>query len=167
MTSDPKTSNYSRDARNDLWPKNVTLLTRCLEWPLTKKHHVTYRMPRITQVAFQKINILFNRAHLIDCNFFVDRVLVRKKLFLINYPRFIKSDEYSWDNILRANLCPKVIFGLWQFYGQIWPFLTFMAILTHQTSVRIVRFRPIVAHGDEQDSYEIYPFALLKWPMPY
>ena len=67
------------------------------------------------QVAFQEINILFNRAHLVNCNFFFDRVPIRKKLFLKNYNSYIKSDEYSWDNILRANLCPKVTFGLWPF----------------------------------------------------
>ena len=26
-----------------------------------------------------------------------------------------ESDEYPWDNILRANFCPKVTFGLWPF----------------------------------------------------
>ena len=47
---------------------------------------------------------------------------MRKKLFLKNCNSYIKSDKYSWDNILRANLCPKEIFRLWQFFVRIWPF---------------------------------------------
>jgi len=50
-----------------------------------------------------------------QCKISFDRVLVREKLFLKNGNSYIKSDEYSWDNILRANFCRKVTFGLWPF----------------------------------------------------
>ena len=53
--------------------------------------------------------------------------------------------------IVRSNL------AIFDFYGHF-----------HPSSERKDRgFWPIVAHGGEQDSYERFPFALLKWPMPY
>ena len=50
-----------------------------------------------------------------QCKIIFDRVLVQKKLFLKNYQSYIKSDQYSWENIVRTNFCPKVTFGLWPF----------------------------------------------------
>ena len=50
-----------------------------------------------------------------QCKIIFDRVLVQKKLFLKNYQSYIKSDQYSWGNIVRTNFCPKVTFGIWPF----------------------------------------------------
>ena len=39
---------HSRVAQNDLWPKNLRLLTGCPEWPLTQKLDVTHAGRRMT-----------------------------------------------------------------------------------------------------------------------
>ena len=48
----------------------------------------------------------------------------------------------------------KLLLDYGHFYGQILPFFTLMAIFTHQTVGRIVRIRPTVAHGGEEDSHK-------------
>ena len=48
ITSDPKTWRHSESAQNDLWPKNVTSLRGCTEWPLTQKRDVMHGLRRMT-----------------------------------------------------------------------------------------------------------------------
>ena len=71
---------------------------------------------------------------------------MREKLFLKNGNSYIKSDEYSWDNILRANFCPKVTFGLWPF---LWSNLAIFDFDGH--------FHPSNGGKDRQDSAHSCP----------
>ena len=119
------------------------------------------------QVAFQEINILFNRAHLVNCNYFLTESLYEKNYF----SKTIKVKS-SLTNILGTVFSGQTYVQTWllnygHIYGWIWPFLTLMAIFTHQTAGIIAIIWPIVAHGGGEDSHKKFPFALLKWPMPY
>lgn len=55
-----------------------------------------------------------NGTHLVNAKQ-LDSVLVRENIFPGNYKRYVKTDKCSWNNILRANLCPNVAFGSWPF----------------------------------------------------
>ena len=117
------------------------------------------------QVAFQEINILFNRAHLANCNFFLTESLYGKNYF----SKTIKVIS-NLTNIHRTIFSGQTYVQKWfldyaHFYGQSWPFLTLMAIFTHQTVGRIVRIRPIVAHRGEEDSHKKNPFVPLNFSM--
>ena len=79
-----------------------------------------------------------------QCKISFDRVLVREKLFLKNGNSYIKSDEYSWDNILRANFCPKVTFGLWPF---LWSNLAILYFDGHFHQSNGRDFREFLAHS--------------------
>ena len=119
------------------------------------------------QEAFQEMNILFNTAHLANCNFFLTESLYGK----IHFFNAIKVIS-NLTNILGTIFPGQTYVQKWfldygQFCGQIWPFLTLMAIFTHQMAGILAIIWPTVAHGGEQDSCEKFPFALLKWPMPY
>ena len=105
------------------------------------------------QVAFQEINILFNRAHLVNCNFFLTESLYEKNYFsktitVISNLTNILGTIFSGQTYVQ-----KLLLDCGHFYGRIWPFLTLMTIFTHQTVGRIVRIWPIVAHGGEEDSH--------------
>ena len=65
----------------------------------------------------------------------------------------------------RQTFVQKWLLDYGHFYGQIWPFLNLMAIFIHQTMGRIVRIRPIVAHGGEEDSHKKNPFVPLNFSM--
>ena len=117
------------------------------------------------QVAFQEINVLFNSAHFVNCNLFLTESLYGKNYF----SKTIKVIS-NLTNIHRTIFSGQTYVQKWyldygHFYGQIWPFLTLMAIFTHQTVGRIVRIRPIVAHMGEEDSHKKDPFVPLNWPM--
>ena len=119
------------------------------------------------QVAFQEINILFNRAHLVNCNLFLTESLYGKNYF----SKTIKVIS-NLTNIHRTIFSGQTYVQKWfldygHFYGRIWPFLTLMAIFNHQMAGILAIIWPKVAHGGEEDSCEKFPFASLKWPMPY
>ena len=88
-----------------------------------------------------------------QCKISFDRVLVREKLFLKNGNSYIKSDEYSWDNILRANFCRKVTFGLWPF---LWSNLAIFDFDGH--------FHPSNGGKDRQDSAHSCPRGWRRLP---
>ena len=105
-------------------------------------------------MAFQEINILFNRAHLVNVKVSLTESLYGK----IYFSKTIKVIS-NLTNILGTIFSGQTYVQKWlldygHFYGQIWPFFTLMAIFTHQTVGRIVRIRPIVAHGGEDDSLQ-------------
>ena len=106
------------------------------------------------QVAFQEINILFNRAHLVNCNLFLTESLCRKNYF----SKTIKG-LLNLTNIHRTIFSGQTYVQKWfldygRFYGQIWPFLTLMAIFTHQTGGILAIIWLKVAHIGEEDSHQ-------------
>ena len=104
------------------------------------------------QGAFQEVNILINRAHLVNVKLVLTESLCGKKLFLKNGNSYIKSDEYSWDNILRANFCRKVTFGLWPF---LWSNLAIFDFDGH--------FHPSNGGKDRQDSAHSFHYRPIMW----
>ena len=88
-----------------------------------------------------------------QCKISFDRVLVREKLFLKNGNSYIKSDEYSLDNILRANFCPKMTFGFWPF---LWSKLAIFEFDGH--------FHPSNGGKDRQDSAHSCPRRWRRLP---
>ena len=114
------------------------------------------------QVAFQEINILFNRAHLVNCNLFLTESLYRKNYF----SKTIKG-LLNLTNIHRTIFSGQTYVQKWfldygHFYGRIWPFLTLMAIFTHQTAGIIAIIWPTVAHGGEGDSHQKESIGAMK-----
>ena len=113
-------------------------------------------------MAFQEINILFNRAHLVNCNFFWTESLYEKNYFSKTITVISNLTNILGTIFSGQTYVPKLLLDCGHFYGRIWPFLTLMAIFTNQTVGRIVRIRPIVAHMGEEDSHKKDPFVPLN-----
>ena len=106
------------------------------------------------QGAFQEVNILINRAHLVNVKLVLTESLcgknhLSKTVIVISNLMNILGTIFSGQTFVE-----KLVLDYGHFYGRIWPFLTLMAIFTHQTVGRIVRIWPIVAHGGEKDSHQ-------------
>ena len=114
------------------------------------------------QEAFQEMNILFNTAHLANCNFFLTESLYGK----IHFFKAIKVMS-NLTNILGTifpgqTYVQKCFLDCGHFHGWNWSFLTLMAIFTHQTGVRIVSIRPRAAHRGEEGSHQKKSIGAIK-----
>ena len=117
------------------------------------------------QGAFQEVNILINRAHLVNVKLVLTESLYGKNYFSKTIKVISNLTNRGGTVLSGHTFVQKWLLDYGHVYGQIWPFFTLMAIFTHQTVGRIVRIRPRVAHGGEENSHKKNPFVPLKRPM--
>ena len=100
------------------------------------------------------MNILINRAHLVNVKLVLTESLYGKNYFSKTIKVISNLTNRHGTVLSGQTFVQKWLLDYGHFYGQIWPFFTLMAIFTHQTAGRIVRIQPIVAHGGEEDSHQ-------------
>ena len=104
-------------------------------------------------MAFQEINILFNRVHLVNVKVSLTKSLYEKNYFSETIKVISNLTNIHGTILSGQTYVQKWLLDCGHFYGRIWPFYTLMAIFTNQRGVRFVSFRPIVAHGGQEDSH--------------
>ena len=117
------------------------------------------------QGAFQEVNILINRAYLVNVKLVLTESLYGKNYFSKTI-KVISNLTNRYGTVLSGQtFVQKWLLDYGHFHGQIWPFFTLMAIFTHQTVGRIVRIRPRAAHRGEEDSHKKNQFVPLNFSM--
>ena len=114
------------------------------------------------QVAFQEINILFSRVHLVNVKVSLTESLYEKNYFSETIKVISNLTNIHGTILSGQTYVQKWLLDCGHFYGRFWPFYTLMAIFTNQTGVRFVSFRPIVAHGGQEDSHTTKSVRAIK-----
>ena len=117
------------------------------------------------QGAFQEVNILINRAHLVNVKLVLTESLYGKNYFSKTIKVISNLTNRGGTVLSGHTFVQKWLLDYGHVYGQIWPFFTLMAIFTHQTVGRIVRIRPRAAHRGEEDSHKKNQFVPLNFSM--